>query len=149
MSDEGEDQAQERAARVRDRRNRRSRRSREAENEDQSEQTSEMSQTEESSQMSQTEATTRDEPTPDQQPIKERTHETFYLRNDLRHELRRITGQANLDFEMAYGIELEKNRHLRPLLLYLGAQKLDDMAPEDVRDVLENTDVLDEVDTSE
>jgi hypothetical protein len=99
------------------------------------------------SQMSQTQSDSTEERSLDEQPIKERTHETFYLREDLRRELRRITGQASLDFEMEYNAELEKNRHLRPLLLHLGAKKLEEMEPEEIENALNETEILDNVST--
>ena len=119
---------------------------------EQSSQTTQIEQTDQSqsadttSQMSQTQSDTTDEQPLNEQPIKERTHETFYLRDDLRRELRRVTGQANLDFEMAFDTELEKNRHLRPLLLYLGAKELEAMEPAEIKDTLLETDLLDNVD---
>jgi hypothetical protein len=96
--------------------------------------------------MSETQSDTTDEQPLNEQPIKERTHETFYLRDDLRREIRRTSGQANLDFEMAFNTELEKNRHLRPLLLYLGAKELEAMEPAEIKDTLLETDLLDNVD---
>ena len=101
------------------------------------------------SQMSQTQSDTTDKQSLDEQPIKERTHETFYLRDDLRRELRRISGQASLDFEMQFDTELEKNRHLRPLLLHLGAKQLEEMNPEAIENALNETDLLDSVDVDE
>jgi hypothetical protein len=99
--------------------------------------------------MSQTQSDTSDDQPLNEQPIKERTHETFYLREDLRRELRRISGQANLDFEMEFNTELEKNRHLRPLLLHLGAKQLENMTPEEIENALDETNILDSVDIDE
>lgn len=153
MSEDEQDEAQERAARVRDRRSRRGRRTREeAADTEQSEVTTDTPQTEQKSQNQQTEKTSQIEGTSQtakQQSIKERKHDTFYLRDDLRRELRRVTGQSNLDFEMTFGTELEKNRHLRPLLLYLGAQQLESMTPDEIRNILDRTDVLDSIDVNE
>ena len=160
--DDGDDQDKDRAQRVRDRRSRRDRDSRGRGSDDEDEeQTSSTSQTEQTeaaeqrssadttSQMSQTQSDTTDEQSLDEQPIKERTHETFYLRDDLRRELRRISGQASLDFEMQFDTELEKNRHLRPLLLHLGAKQLEEMNPEAIENALNETDLLDSVDVDE
>jgi hypothetical protein len=47
---------------------------------------------------------------------------------------------------MQFDTELEKNRHLRPLLLHLGAKKLEDMDPEAIESALNETDLLDSVD---
>jgi len=160
--DDGDDQDKDRAQRVRDRRSRRDRDSRGRGSDDEDEeQTSSTSQTEQTeaaeqrssadttSQMSQTQSDTTDEQSLDEQPIKERTHETFYLRDDLRRELRRISGQASLDFEMQFDTELEKNRHLRPLLLHLGAKELESMNSEDIENVLNETEILDDVNVDE
>jgi len=81
--------------------------------------------------------------------ITNRNHSTFYLRDDLMKELRQTRKQLELDVEIEYGIELEKNRHIRPLLLYLGAQQVQDMDATDIIDVLNTTDVLDNVDISD
>ena len=115
----------------------------------QTEATEQRSSVDGTSQMSQTQSDTTDERSLDEQPIKERTHETFYLRDDLRRELRRISGQASLDFEMKFDTELEKNRHLRPLLLHLGAKQLEDMDPEAIKSVLNDTDLLDSVEIND
>ena len=119
---------------------------------EQSEQTEaaeQRSSADDTSQMSQTQFDTTDEQSLDEQPIKERTHETFYLRDDLRRELRRISGQASLDFEMQFDTELEKNRHLRPLLLHLGAKELESMNSEDIENALNETEILDDVNVDE
>jgi hypothetical protein len=115
----------------------------------QTEATEQRSSADTTSQMSQTQSDTTDKQSLDEQPIKERTHETFYLRDDLRRELRRISGQASLDFEMQFDTELEKNRHLRPLLLHLGAKQLEEMNPEAIENALNETDLLDSVDVDE
>ncbi len=157
---ETEDEEMDRAARVRDRRSRRDRRSNTDDSSDSDESTkmSQTSQTEQSKQtsstseadkMTQTDTTSTTTEPLNQQPIKDRTHETFYLRDDLRRELRRISGQSNLDFELEYDIELEKNRHLRPLLLYLGAKRMEEMDATDIKDVLDSTDILDSTEVDE
>ena len=156
--DAGEDEEMDRASRVRNRRSRRDRRSN-TEDPSESDESSKESQREQKSQTAQTTNTSQTEqmtqtdaiPTaePNQQPIKDRTHETFYLRDDLRQELRRVTGQTNLDFDLKYGTELEKNRHLRPLLLYLGAKQMEEMNITDIKDILDNTDILDTTEIDE
>lgn len=84
-----------------------------------------------------------------QTPVTERNHSTFYLRDDLNEEIRRVRKQLELDFDMEYGFEIEKNRHFRPLLLYLGAQQVKDMDATEVKDVLDTTDVLDSTDITD
>ena len=173
-ADTDNDEEMDRAARVRNRRSRRDRRSKTQESSDNDsdassepsqtaqtseteseEQTSQIEQSEQTSstsekdQMTQADATSTTAEPRNQQPIKDRTHETFYLRDDLRRELRQISGQSNLDFEFEYGVELEKNRHLRPLLLYLGAKQMEEMNATDIKDVLDSTDILDSTEIDE
>ena len=78
-----------------------------------------------------------------EEAVTERRHATFYLRDDLRTELRRVRKQLELDFDMAYDYELEKNRHFRPLLLYLGAQQVKEMDATEIKNILGSTGVLD------
>lgn len=144
MSDE-EDNL-DRAERLGQRRNSRKRRERQGSNEDASataeddteESMSQQSQPSETAQTSQTQQTS-------QLPLTERTHSTFYLRDDLQAELRQVRKQLELDVDLEYGIELEKNRHIRPLMLYLGAKQLEEMDAEDVAETLDSTDVLDSI----
>ena len=81
--------------------------------------------------------------------ISNRNHSTFYLRDDLMKEMRQVRKQLELDVEMEYGVEMEKNRHIRPLLLYLGAQQVQEMDATEIIDLLNTTDVLDDVDISD
>ena len=161
-ADTDNDEEMDRAARVRNRRSRRDRRSNTQESSDndsdassepsqtsQIEQSEQTSSTSEKDQMTQADATSTTAEPRNQQPIKDRTHETFYLRDDLRRKLRQISGQSNLDFEFEYGVELEKNRHLRPLLLYLGAKQMEEMSATDIKDVLDSTDILDSTEIDE
>jgi hypothetical protein len=78
-----------------------------------------------------------------QVPVTERPHDTYYLPEDLRRELKRVGTMASLEFEGEYGVELEKNRHIRPLMLYLGMQRLEEMSPETIHETLTESDLLD------
>lgn len=121
-----------RADRIGDRRSdRKSRRDRSDEADDTAETTPSVeSETQQTSQTQQT-------------PVTDRNNATFYLSDELLTEIRRVTKQTELDVDVEYDTELEKNRHLRPLLLYLGAQQLTVMDAEDVVTMLDTTDVLD------
>lgn len=74
----------------------------------------------------------------------DRRHATFYLSEDLHKRLNRGGKRVSLDYEMEFDAELGKNRYLRPLMLYLGLERLQEMSPEEIRDVLNEIDVLDE-----
>lgn len=145
-----EDDNLDRAERLGQRRSSRKRREGQGSNEDASatagddtgESMSQQSQPSETAQTSQTKQTS-------QSPLTERTHSTFYLRDDLQAELRQVRKQLELDVDLEYGIELEKNRHIRPLMLYLGAKKLEDMDATDVAEMLDTTDVLDGINVTD
>lgn len=78
-------------------------------------------------------------------PISERIHGNFYLREDLQSILRRTRSMTENEVLMEYDIELEKNRHIRPLLLWLGVQQLQGMEPKEVIATLNDVDELDSV----
>ncbi|MCU4744489.1 hypothetical protein [Natronoglomus mannanivorans] len=92
---------------------------------------------------------TKQTPQATQAPVTDREHATFYLREDLRDELRRTRKQIELDLDIEYGVEPEKNRHIRPLMLYLGAKQLQDMDATEISDVLNTTDILDDLGNTE
>lgn len=85
-----------------------------------------------------------DEELPENQPIKERKHDTFYLREDLRTEFNRLTAGAVAEAEASTGVKLGDNRHLRPLALKLGAERINQMDPEEVVAKLVDDVVLDD-----
>lgn len=147
-----EDDNLDRAERLGQRRSSRKRREGQGNDEDESataeDDTAEsMSQQPQSSGTSETAQTSQTKQT-SQSPLTERTHSTFYLRDDLQAKLRQVRKQLELDVDLEYGIELEKNRHIRPLMLYLGAKQLEDMDTEDIAEMLDTTDVLDSIDVT-
>jgi len=79
----------------------------------------------------------------EQEPVTNREHSTFYLDEDLLSLLRRRRMEMNLKLDEEYGFEPEKNRHFRPLLLYLGVKQLEEMSATDIIDALDTTDILD------
>lgn len=72
-----------------------------------------------------------------QTTVKSRKHATFYLDEELLTELERAGQQASWRYEDAYGSTLEKNRHLRPLVIRLGLQELQELDAEAIREALE------------
>ena len=84
-----------------------------------------------------------------QTPVTERKHATFYLGENLLRELDRGGEQASWKFEDEYGVELEKNRHIRPLVIQLGLQQLQDMNAKDINNVLEESDNIDDASQSD
>lgn len=82
-------------------------------------------------------------------PITDRQHTTFYLSDALRTELTDARVSMEYELQREYGFEMEKNRHFRPLALYLGARKIKTMSAEEIADILDTTDVLDSTGLSE
>lgn len=82
---------------------------------------------------------------PPSEPVTERDHSTFYLHEDLSNELRRAWLEMQMSFIDEYGFEPEKNRHFRPLVLYLGAQKIKEMDTDEIASTLNTTDILDSI----
>ena len=103
-------------------------------------QTEQREQNEQKEHRSQTEQTT---PRPEVRPVKERAHDTYYLREDLQRELRRLVDPTVTEAEVELDVDLETNRHVRPLLLLLGARRLHDLEPEEIAELLNKEDVLD------
>lgn len=134
----------ERIDRVRGRRRRGRRKDR-----DDEQQTEQAPQGQQTQQMGQSQQTEQEEQTPQTQqapqtPVTERNHDTFYLTDALRRELRTAGKQASLYHEMEFETELEKNRHLRPLILRLGMERLAEMDADEIRTRLESDDLLDD-----
>lgn len=81
---------------------------------------------------------------PENQPIKDRNHVPFYLRDEFQQEFNRLTAGAIAEAEAVEDVSLADNRHIRPLALKLGAERMKEMDPEDLVDKLANDDVLDD-----
>lgn len=79
-------------------------------------------------------------------PVTEREHDTYYLSKELRAELRRVGARFQLEYEAERDASLEKNRHIRPAMLYLGAQRLQEMSPDEFDELSQRVDVLDSTD---
>jgi len=134
---EPDEEARERGERIRDGRDRRSSRRR-----TRTSQTDQTAQTEQTDQMEETSGGVD----PSEVPLKDRNHDTYYLLEDLADELDFRLDEVNLDLQREYGADakLEKNRHWRPLVLALGLDALEDMDAEDVREFLDDHDLLDD-----
>ncbi|WP_058997728.1 hypothetical protein [Haloarcula sp. CBA1127] len=81
---------------------------------------------------------------PEEQPVTERRHDTYYLRDDLRKEVNRLTVGTFAEVEATHGVDLDTNRHRRPLLLLLGAERLAEMDDDEILSKLVDEDVLDD-----
>jgi hypothetical protein len=84
-------------------------------------------------------------------PVTDRRHATFYLTDSLHQLLERTFHELQGDLKSRYDspIEIEKNRHFRPLMLYLGAQQLKRMETEEVVETLDSVELLDTASTNE
>ena len=140
MSDDG-DEEQEDTRRTKDRsekfRSRLSGQREQGEQRPQAEQTTQEDVEDEAAQRTQREQA-------EQTPVTDRRHATFYLAEDLHKRLDRGGKRVSLDYEMEFDAELGKNRYLRPLMLYLGLERLQEMDPEEIRNILDETGVLDD-----
>ncbi|WP_153952921.1 hypothetical protein [Halosegnis longus] len=80
------------------------------------------------------------------EPVTQRNHSTFYLSDEILNALdgsrKELEYLASNEFP---DLDLEKNRHLRPLVILLGIEQLEEMDIEDVIDRLESDDRLDPV----
>lgn len=77
-------------------------------------------------------------------PISERETVLFYLRDELTDKLDLVEDEVRLTYKREYGVELELNRHIRPLVLRFGIETVVEMDAKDIRDTLRENDVLDD-----
>lgn len=77
-------------------------------------------------------------------PINERETVLFYLGNELANELDIVEDEIQLTYKREYGVELELNRHIRPLVLRYGIETVVDMGAEKIRNTLQEDGKLDD-----
>lgn len=156
MSDESESESDERMGRAdrirntREGRRDQSGRSRserdagEAESQQTDDRSSQTSQTSQRAQTSQ--ASQRNRGSTNKQPVKDRPHRTVYLPTDLDDEFEsqidRIQYEAKHETE-GEKMELAKNRHVYPVIVYLGLERANAMTIDELLATLTETDVLD------
>lgn len=84
-------------------------------------------------------------------PVTNREHDTFYLSQDVRDELNQIYRRVSLNILEETGVDIDdqaiggRNRYFRPLALLLGARKLQEMSPAELRETLEKEDLVDDL----
>jgi len=85
------------------------------------------------------------------EPVTQREHDTYYLDQNLREELERVYRRMSLDMLEAADVDLDdqriggRNRYFRPLALLLGAREIADMSPEELRETLEEEELIDDL----
>lgn len=85
------------------------------------------------------------------EPVTQREHDTYYLNQNLREELERVYRRMSLDMLEAADVDLDdqriggRNRYFRPLALLLGAREIADMSPEELREALEEEELIDDL----
>jgi len=80
----------------------------------------------------------------DSTPVKEEFVGTYmYLPESLKQELGPTFKILSAEYEREFGTELEKNRHFYPLVVKYGLDSLDSFDASDVRERLEESDLLD------
>lgn len=88
-------------------------------------------------------------------PVTQREHDTFYLSEDVRGELNQMYRRVALDVLEETGIDIDdqqvggRNRYFRPLALLLGARRLREMSPDELRDAIEAEDLVDDLPAEE
>lgn len=89
------------------------------------------------------------------EPVTQREHDTYYLDADVREELERVYRRMSLDILEETGVDLDeqrvggRNRYYRPLALLLGAREIAEMSPGEVRQAIEEEDLVDDLPDSE
>ncbi|WP_200532196.1 hypothetical protein [Halorubrum sp. LN27] len=89
------------------------------------------------------------------EPVTQREHDTYYLDADVREELERVYRRMSLDILEETGVDLDeqrvggRNRYYRPLALLLGAREIAEMSPGEVRQAIEEEDLIDDLPDSE
>lgn len=107
-------------------------------------QTEEMSQSTDSAETDESSQT--EQTSPSEVPLKDRRHDTYYLLEDLAEQVDLRLDETNLKLRQEHGAEakLEKNRHWRPLLLALGLDRVEEMDVDEIREYLDDHDLLDD-----
>lgn len=89
------------------------------------------------------------------EPVTQRGHDTFYLSEEIRDELNRIYRRVALDVLEETGVDIDghevggRNRYFRPLALLVGARQLESMSPSELRETLEDEDLIDDLPVAE
>lgn len=76
-------------------------------------------------------------------PLGERSQILFYLTEGQADRLDLVTDEVQLNCKREFGVELEKNRHVRPLVLALGLERVEEMDATAIRDAVRDRGALD------
>ena len=85
------------------------------------------------------------------EPVTSRRHDTYYLSDDVTSELERVYRRMSLDVLEETGVDLDdqrvggRNRYFRPLALLLGARQIAEMSPDELRETIEEEDLIDDL----
>jgi hypothetical protein len=85
------------------------------------------------------------------EPVTQREHDTFYLSEEVRAELNQIYRRVSLDVLEETGVDIDdqavggRNRYFRPLALLLGARELQEMTPAELRETIEEENLVDDL----
>lgn len=85
------------------------------------------------------------------EPVTQREHDTFYLAEDVRNELNMAYRRVAMNVLEQTGVDIDgqqiggRNRYFRPLALLLGARELQEMSSEELRDAIEQEDLIDDL----
>lgn len=89
------------------------------------------------------------------EPVTQREHDTYYLDEEVRDELERVYRRMSLDILEETGVDVDdqavggRNRYFRPLALLLGAREISDMSPAELRETLQEEELIDDLPESE
>lgn len=91
----------------------------------------------------------------DLDPVTQRRHDTYYLSKEVTEELERVYRRMSLTVLEETGVDLDnqrvggRNRYYRPLALLLGARQIAEMSPAELRESIEEEDLIDDLPESE
>jgi hypothetical protein len=76
--------------------------------------------------------------------IGERKQVILYLREGVADRLDLVEDEVALEWKREFGTELERNRHIRPLMLERGMESAREMSAEEIREYLLDAEQLDD-----
>lgn len=89
------------------------------------------------------------------EPVTQREHDTFYLSKELRTELNKRYRRMSLDILEETGVDIDdqqvggQNRYFRPLALLLGSSQIAEMSPAELRETIEQEELIDNLPAEE
>lgn len=89
------------------------------------------------------------------EPVTQREHDTFYLSKEMRTELNKRYRRMSLDLLEETGVDIDdqrvggQNRYFRPLALLLGARQIEEMSSSELRETIEQEELIDDLPAEE